>query len=199
MSVGQFRRGSTNRRTTTRQSSNRSLSMRLEGLVCHLRNGLHARSEESRPLRVNVSHKPCRGLSAIIHIEGATDLDRINLRLQAEIPRCALNLHMAQQRPNRLQVARPFQDVQSFRPAQRLQAIDGRIKTRFVDPVLYQAVQLPGPHRAVSSAAASEQVIAALLARRCDEIFECPHGNPGQSATHRRCFTRLRDLNNRAD
>ena len=56
-------------------------------------------------------------LRAALHIEGATDLDGINLRLKAEISRCALNLHMAQERTNRLQVASSFQNVQSFRPA----------------------------------------------------------------------------------
>src|SRR5215471_11029647 len=54
---------------------------------------------------------------AVIHIEGATDLDGVNLCLKAEISRCALNLHMTQERPNRLQVTSSFQNVQSFRPA----------------------------------------------------------------------------------
>src|SRR6202162_2268476 len=108
---------------------------------------------------------------ALSHMEGATDLDRIDLRLEAEIPRCTLNLHMAQKRPDRLQVAGSFQNVQSLRPPQRLDAVDGRIKTRFNDPLFYQAAQLASTHRAVSSTAAREQVIGALPARRREPFF----------------------------
>jgi hypothetical protein len=64
-------------------------------------------------LNLDVSREPRCGV--VIHIEGATDLEGVNLRLKAEISRCALNLHMTQERPNRLQVTSSFQNVQSFR------------------------------------------------------------------------------------
>src|ERR1700730_6869275 len=60
---------------------------------------------------------PCLSAPIASDIEGATDLDWVGLGLETEISRCALDLRMAQERSNRLQIAGAFQDVESFRPA----------------------------------------------------------------------------------
>ena len=57
------------------------------------------------------------------NIERSTDRDRIGLGFETEIPRCAFDLHMAQECSNRLQIASALQDVEGLRPAQRFHAI----------------------------------------------------------------------------
>jgi hypothetical protein len=46
-------------------------------------------------------------------VKGPTDRDRVGLCFEPEIPRRAFNLHMAQERSNRLQIASAFQNVEA--------------------------------------------------------------------------------------
>jgi hypothetical protein len=70
--------------------------------------------------RINIlrcKQVPCLSAPTASDIEGATDLDWVGLGLETEISRCALDLCMAQERSNRLQIASALQNVESFRPA----------------------------------------------------------------------------------
>jgi hypothetical protein len=59
---------------------------------------------------------PRRSIPTPSDIEGSTDRDRVGLCCETEIPRCALDCRMTQERSNGLQIASAFQDVESLRP-----------------------------------------------------------------------------------
>ena len=75
---------------------------------------LFREAHEGQP---GIGRERARGATTASDIEGPRDLDWVGICLEAEIPRCALNLHMAQQRSNRLQIASSFPYVESLRPA----------------------------------------------------------------------------------
>jgi hypothetical protein len=76
-------------------------------------------------------------------VEGPTDRDRVGLCFETEIPRRAFDLHMAQKRSNRLQIASAFQNVESLRPTQGFDAIGPGIESCLDHPDLQQTGQLP--------------------------------------------------------
>ena len=80
--------------------------------ICSLRDFRPGTTDSQPP----VSRECARGQTAS-DIEGPTDFDRVGLCFETEISRCALDSCMAQERSNRLQIARAFQDVESLRPA----------------------------------------------------------------------------------
>jgi hypothetical protein len=66
-------------------------------------------------------------------IESSADCDRVGLGLKTEISRCALDLHMAQECSNRLQIAGVLQNVE----------INQIVAEEFIDAG--QSAAAPGP------------------------------------------------------
>src|SRR5271165_995955 len=74
------------------------------------------------------------------HVEGARDLHRVGLSGDAQIPRRRLDLGVAEQQADRLDIAGAVEDVERLRPPQRFVAVLPGIEPRLGNPEFQQAV-----------------------------------------------------------
>src|SRR5271166_5768919 len=74
------------------------------------------------------------------HVEGARHLHRVGPSGDAQIPRRRLDLGVAEQQANRLDIARAVEDVERLRPPQRFVAVVPGIEPRLSNPEFQQTV-----------------------------------------------------------